>query len=382
MKNRLLIFLLFFFLILLSFTLSIFAPYHNWDMIGYIAASKAFETSDVKLLHDYTFSQLKTTVSDSEYIALTTGNQYRKIISANPAAFEEQLVFYQIRPIYTSSIYLLSKVGLKIGFATHLISGISIGISLLLVYFLTIRFLSVPFALTIPLFLLLFRIPNLARYSSPDGLAFLAVITSIYLLITQRIFLLLFLLPLLLGIRTDLILFTIPLMVYIFLFYKYSRLWPVLSLIFSLIVYFFIAFFWKNPGWTTIFYFTFVEILPYPLSAPPELTINQYAIALVNGFKNHVINESFLVYLIGIIYSFFVVRDDIRKNIMRTICNPWLAIIVICSIYLTLHFFAFPIPEERFYSGYYFLCVFSFYALLNEKLELSRLTDSIRCCEQ
>ena len=88
-------------------------PMHNWDMIGYVAAAKSFEESDASALHDFTYRQLRESVTHKKYTSLASGkgDLYRETISEDPAAFAEQLPFYRIRPVYTGLIYLSTRRG-------------------------------------------------------------------------------------------------------------------------------------------------------------------------------------------------------------------------------------------------------------------------------
>ena len=183
-------------------------PLHNWDVLGYVAAAHSFEEKDPQALHKFTFDQVRKSVSDQTYKALASppGDEpqavYRRTMSKNPYAFYEQLQFYQIRPVYTGSIYLLSKLGVNIVYATHLISGIAVVVGIMILYLLCKAFLAGPFVYLAPFFAIVFGALDLVRYSTPDGLAFCAVITSAYLFLKDNKMWLLLLFPIMIGIRT------------------------------------------------------------------------------------------------------------------------------------------------------------------------------------
>jgi hypothetical protein len=69
--------------------------------------------------------------------------------------------FYQIRPLYTGSIYLLYKLGIDIGFATHIVSGIAVAMALVLLYIMSFSILGHPFSYAVPFFTLIFGVPDL-----------------------------------------------------------------------------------------------------------------------------------------------------------------------------------------------------------------------------
>ena len=269
-----------------SLALSVYKPYHNWDMIAYIAAAKSFEEGDLESLHSFTYDQLRHSVTDAEYEEMTTGSDYKHAINTDSSALNEQLPFYKIRPVYTGFIYLLYKTGVNIGFATHIISGVAIVVAVAILYLISISFLARPLIFAVPLLAIIFGILDLARLSTPDGLGFLACILSVYFYLKKYNTLLLIVLPIMIGIRTDLILFTAPLLFFVFVFEKSYRFEVVLSIFISVAIYIGIITYFKNPGWSTTFYFSLVKLLTHPISIPPTLTAQNYFYALFYGNSN------------------------------------------------------------------------------------------------
>ena len=160
--------------------ISIYKPYHNWDMIGYIAAAKSFEEDNIFEIHSFTYENVKMSVSEDRFTQLISGH-FRYVMFTDPLSFEEVLTFYQIRPLYNILIYALFKIGVPIAFATHFVSAVAVFFALIILYFLSRSFLPKPFRLFIPLWAVGFGVFDLARYSTPDGLAFFAYILSTYL---------------------------------------------------------------------------------------------------------------------------------------------------------------------------------------------------------
>ena len=98
--------LLYLFVALYALSLCVSRPIHNWDMIGYIAAAKSFETRDPATLHAFTYDSLRRAVTPDEYQALTTG-PFRAAVAASPDVLAEQIPFYRIRPLYNGLVYTL-----------------------------------------------------------------------------------------------------------------------------------------------------------------------------------------------------------------------------------------------------------------------------------
>jgi hypothetical protein len=367
--------LLFFLLATFALTLSVYKPYHNGDMIHYIAAAKSFEERDAKSLHSFTYEQLRNSVSDAEYEALLEAEAkgYWYVMSTDSSAFKEQLPFYQIRPVYTGIIYLFYKAGVNIVFATHIISGLAVVVAMVFLYLMSVSFLAKPLIYALPPLAIHFGLLDLARHSTPDGLAFLAVMVSAYLYLKKRIALLLILLPIVLGIRNDLILFTIPLLFFIFLFEKNKRWKAALSMLISIAIYTGIGAYWENSGWSTIFYFTLVQLLTHPISMPPTLTAQHYLHALFKGTKSLIVDKSFSLYVLVAAYCLYLIKIHARPTSFIIAAKSSSAVLaVVCLIFVVSHFVAFPVAWERFFCAPYLIGAFSLLVMMTDYWKASK----------
>jgi hypothetical protein len=356
---------------------SVYKPYYNWDIIGYIASAKSFEQQDIELLHSFTYDQLRNSLSAEKYEELTqeNGSGYRHSISTDPSAFKEQLPFYQIRPVYTGMIYLLYKIGVNIVLATHLISGFAVVVAIAFLYLMSVSFLPKPFIYAIPPLAVIFGVLNLARYSTPDGLAFLAVIVSVYLYLKARFNLLLILLPIVVGIRTDFILFVIPLLFFIFALNKCNVWKTALSTFMSVAIYFGVGAYWGYPGWSTTFYFTLIQILTHPISMPPKLTVKDYFhILFIQSRILILYNEVFILYMIIAAYSLFLIKINAKtKSVLITFkSSPSAVLAVVCLFFVVSHFLTFPVAWIRFFSAPYLIGAFSLLSMVTDYLKSSQ----------
>ena len=349
-----------------AFRASVYKPFHNWDMIMYVAAAKSFEERDVKSLHTFTYDAVRSSVSEAKYESLIQG-EYRHAIRTDPSAFNEQLPFYQIRPVYNGLIYLLYKAGIDIGFATHLISGVAVVVALAVLYLLSVSFLGRPSIYAVPFLVVIFGVTDLARYSTPDGMAFLAIIFSAYLYLKQRILLLLIFLPIMLCIRTDLILFAVPLLLFILAFWKGFRKKAVLSMLMSVLVYVVSGAYWENPGWSTIFYFTFIQRLSHPLSTPPTLTVYHYLYVLFDGIRALPNNRTFALYGLFSAYALYIIINRTkREDLFHVFHFPPIVMSVVCIMFVIGHFLFFPVAWDRFLSGPYLIGAFSLLVMMTD----------------
>jgi hypothetical protein len=289
------------------------------------------------------------------------------------------LPFYQIRPFYTGTIYFLYKLGVDIAFATHIISGISVAIALFLIYLLSIKFLKNLFAYAIPFLVLAFGIPDLAKVSTPDGMAFFAVVLISYLYLKRRFLILISILPILLCIRTDLILFTIPLLCFILLQSKKLRNKTVISIACSVCLYIAIGAYWSNSGWATIFYFTLVEISTHPISVPSSLTTHHYVAVLIRGINTLINNHKFLLYVSVFICSFAIIlKRSKQKSLLFVLNYPPAILSIVCFIFIISHFILFPVAWDRFFLGTYLVGFFSWLIMVAEYVDAPS-SSNVRC---
>lgn len=365
---------LFIFIILAIFTLysSVNNPYHNWDMIGYMAAAKSFEEQNIEALHTFTYQMLEKSVTPAEYLALTRDDGYRTEISTDTSAFQEQLPFYQIRPLYTAMIYLLYKVGVNIALATYLISGIAAALGILLLFLIAKSCLSDLLSYVLAGSLVLFKVFDLARYSTPDGLAFLGIILAVYLYVRKKGKVLICLLPILLTIRTDLVLFTIPMLVVLYM-HGITKKWEtVISALFSIVIYWGIGALTGNPGWATTFYFTMVEYLAHPISQPPTLTTGIYFHSLLKGLKHLIKNPRFLLYVITVFSSIILsVKFSQNKPMRKILASPAAGLLLVSCFYIGSHFVIFPVSWDRFFTTAYITGVLACLWIINDFIKIS-----------
>jgi hypothetical protein len=355
--ERLLTALMFSLLAAFALILSTYKPFYNWDVVAYVAAAKSYEETDIKSLQSFTYDQLQHSVPDANYALLTQGS-YGSVVSSDPSAFKEMLPFYQIRPVYTAFIFLFYKAGVNITFATHIIPAIAVVIALVFLYILSVSYLEKPFIYAVPPLALFFGVLDLARFSTPDGLAFLAVILCAYLYLKKHITLLLILLPIALGIRMDLILFAMPLLFSIFVFEGTKRWKPILSAVTSVAIYIAIGSYWKGAGWSTFIY-ALVHKPTHPLSMPSIPTLQDYFYALFLGTGNLINNKPFILYVVLVGFWLYLIKNQEKAASMVSVLkSPFVTLGIVCLVFVVSHFIAFPVGEDRYFDAAYLLTAF------------------------
>lgn len=356
-KNFIYIYYLFF--IIGIATVAILKPHFNWDMIGYVASALHFKYSNIEELHKVVYEGLKNNMNSKTFFELTdSGNVYRQTMATNPHLFAQQLPFYEIRPIYNGLIYILYKLGINIFSATYYISVASTIIAIVVILKTFLAKVDSVLLLLIPVALMSFGLLSLAEYSTPDALTFMALALFANFFVKSKENLILILLPILVLLRTDLVIFSILYLLYYLYLHKkhYAKIF--LSGVISLFFYIAVNKIAGNYGWSTIFYFTLVHQINNPADLNLVVSLKDYVHAFAAGVYLALSDYRFLAYLLILsLNSILVVRFHKRLkeiNIIRFF-------ILIPLIYIIIHFLLFPVTWFRFFIGFYF---FNFIATL------------------
>src|SRR5438552_5538098 len=157
-------------------------PLYNWDMLPYTDLILRMDHHNAQEAHYLTYDLTKKNIPSKNFQQLTdSSNVYRFKMLSDPAAFNEQLPFYVIKPLYTGLAYLFYKLGVSLPQATLVPSFISyLLIGFLLFYWLRI-YLSLPITFVISLLIMLSSpLIEVAKLSSPDCLSAFLLLSSFY----------------------------------------------------------------------------------------------------------------------------------------------------------------------------------------------------------
>jgi hypothetical protein len=356
--------------------MSIQKPELNWDAIAYVAAAKAMETNRPEQIHDFAYRRyqeaVKSKTRDSSAEPLTDDDKsYRRVMQDNTDAFMENVRFYQIRPAYTGAVLGLYKVGVQPVLATYLISAVSAFWGIGVTFLIARSRMTLPFLLALPPLALSFKLRAIASASSPDALAFLGMMICAYLFVKERKELLA-VLPLLLSIRTDLAIFVVLLLGYLFMFGPYKKRWVAVSFAATVLIHEFLQWHYNYPGWTSVFYVTLVKHVIHSLSPPPTLTIWQYVAVLLRGVARAANDSAFTLYAVVAILSAWLLFS--QKPIGSLMHSKMHVLLVLSAAYVGVHFVLFPVVWERFFLGAYMLSGIAFFSLLSERLAADAAT--------
>jgi len=311
-------------------------PSHNWDMIAYIATAYNYAGVGGERLLQATLAETKAEVTPSEYQELTTSNDYRRTVSEDTTALEENINFYSVRPLYIVGLRIL-KDYLAIPYArgTYIISSIFAALSVLTLYFIFCPMNYVQLAL-FPAIIVTTGFVGLARSSTPDALAtFLALLGLWGVARASKLTVLIaFILP---YARPDYIILSVLMSIHTYL--VVSRRWGVFSLITSFASYAIIMKFTNGYGWLTAFNFAFINVTPFPAKMVISRNLGDYVKPYYVCAKNF-LDSAFFIPLAATCllaighYSISTTRAQI---------------FVISVAFFLLHLLVFPSYDPRFF---------------------------------
>lgn len=345
--NRIIIIVTAFFV----FFVGILWPYYNFDMIGYVASSYYKDGLRGIELSEKTYNDIKNEVSKEMFETLTKKpDGYIDTVYNNPSSLEQHIPLYSIRVAYIELMRTMKIFGISYPKATYYISAFFSSVSVIILGFLLIRS-NLPM-FTLPVIVLTTGYSDIAKLSTPDALACFFSLAAIILSLNRKkmVFLVSALLPLM---RTDLLILSILLMLHWFL--NSEKLYSLISLGFSTLIYFILNFLNGNYGWITLFNFTFIGISPFPADITISNRINDYLWPYINTLVVLQNIPQLLIYFLSI---YLLVPKVLNKKAPEGVCE----LFVIPLSYVVIHLALFPVYDNRFFA---FSSSIMFFGLLN-----------------
>ncbi len=347
-------------LVLLAF--SVLRPYHNWDMIAYAACARSFQVHDREVLHATTYAELERSVPADTYRVLTSG-PYRQTVSEDAEAFAQQLPFYQIRILYNALVFLLATTGVSVFLATHLVSALAAIAGLWVVLLVFRPYVNTYLLFLVPPFAVVFGLLDVAKYGTPDGLAFLVVCLMACFLVRQNRGVLI-VLPLSVLVRTDLIVLAILVAFYLVFVIRQWRFAAIVSLATAVAGYALVNAAYGHYGLSVTYYMTFVEAVAYPADAGIGIGLRDYLAILAGNARGILTNAAFLVFImVSVLIAAKTIgrMADLEGKTMKSL----LFVFVLSFVYVIVHIVVFPEIEERFFVGQYVLSLVVLFSLLS-----------------
>ncbi len=346
-------------------------PFYNWDLIGYVGASYARETAEATAAQARTYHDVQRAVPAETFrrLALDTSNDYRYAVAHDTTAFADQMAYYGIKPIYVALIELLAHVGASRVFASYAISAVCAAIAVGLLFVIARGRIAPPLLYAPPLLAVVFGVPAIARSSTPDGLALLAIVGAAALFLQGRHTALCATMPLTVGIRPDLLLFAVPLLVAVAVANPSRRIPVAVSAAACLVVLVIID---LIVGWPGAMYVTHVEPMAHSLSQMPTLTAGGYLRTLLDGLYYLPGDAAFVLFLLLESYG---IRMALRTRVEGAgRWSGWRALVAVSGTYVALHFLLYPVAADRFFAGAYLVSALGLLIGMSEWLPALRRT--------
>jgi hypothetical protein len=363
------------FLVLFAFVLVgfyLFRPHHNHDMTGYVGSVIAFGEDDPATIHRKTFETLRSQTPEHRFTRLSGRAEDSatavRILGSDPLSFREALRFYQVRVAYTGLVFFFHRCGFDLVFASHLVSALSVFATLILLGFLFPGQPAFPYHLLIPPFFIACGAHDLARLSTPDALGTLCW-TLVFCLVFRRKMASLLLLPLLVLVRNDYILFIILLGIALW-FLKMFR-WP--HLVASLLATFTLqaavnAHFETFGAIEVLNYLKHMDYMPFPVREGIDLTARDY-LSLLSGAVASTLDPCqntvyFFLSSYGLIACLRLFRPiDSGASAPASIDGIfWIS--TACLLYIAGHVVVFPFFLDRYFMFIYLITACSLARLL------------------
>jgi len=316
-------------------------PWHNWDMIGYAGVAHERALREPDELHLRVFADLQSWASPDGWRQLTRADDFRRTVATDPEALQELLPLYRNKPLYLATVRAMVTAGMDVFAALHLLSALCAAIGLWLV---AAAFPRMPVAATLalPPLAALAGLVTVSRIATPDAMALAGVALAVLLMVrrSRALAIVLALLPLL---RPELIVFSM--LASLWWAMRGERVWALAGAVVAGALFVATKQFAGSYGWERLFWFTFVEVSPYPARLEPDLSLAFYLKRVAIGMKLWLMQREFWVLAATLALLVWRYR---RGGMWR---SPS-AVAALCALATaSAVFFAFPLTEARFIAG-------------------------------
>jgi len=316
-------------------------PWYNWDMIGYAAVVEATTVRDPATLHAAVFSGLREWAPPDRWSELTTSDAFRRTVAGDPASLEELLPLYRNKPLYTALVRAMVTAGMNVYAALYLLSALCGALGLWMV---AVAFPRMPTAATLalPPVAALAGLVTVSRIATPDAMAFAAVALAALLMVrhSRALALVLALMPL---VRPELVVFSM----FAALWWAASggRVWAAVAALCAGVAFVAAKHLAGGYGWERLFWFTFVDVSPYPARMAPDLSVAFYLKRVAIGVKLWLVQREFWVLALAL--GWFSWRHCRRGAVPSA--GPAAALCALGTAAAV--FLLFPLTESRFIAG-------------------------------
>jgi hypothetical protein len=354
-----------FFIFLIMIFYACYQPFakfqYNWDIVGYAASAYYPDFNKTSELRAFTYQSLRENMPSESFQMLISAQEnkadiYRKTVYSDDQSFEQQLPFYRIRVLYNSIIHVMNSSGINIVLAVKLIGALSVIAAVIMIYLSMVQWVSSAYLLIIALLFKVYHVFDLPKLATPDALAFTFFTATALAYFKRKFDFLLVLLPFLILVRTDFIIYAALMLSWLVLDRTISRIRILLSAFLCVGLYFGVGVYSGNMGWSKVFIFTFLDLSPYPLSSIRLLTVDDYSAIFLSGVRGAFVSKTFCAFLLFLLFFVVKLTIDMNNCLKKPHFNCFYGgYVLICFLYVLLHFIAFPVVWDRFFSGPYLM---------------------------
>jgi len=349
-------------------------PFYNWDMLPYTALILKMDHHNINEAHALAYKLVKENVPAKNYRQLTdSSHAYRNKMFINAEAFNNQLPFYVVKPLYITLSYLFFKSGIDLPQATQFPSLISYLLTGLLLFHWLSIYLRLPATFVVSLLVMVSPpLIEVAKTASPDCLSAFFLLASFYFIIEKPLLGIAFIL-MALSVFTRLDNFLncfiiLSAITFSGRWHKRISFTNFLFLTFLLVLcYFLTGLIAKKYGWSIFFYNDFAGRLHPAYGTEEHFSFASYARLMYEHVLSG-INHSHLALFLALLFLGYN-KITPFKNLSF---DQLFALLI--PLILLLRFILYPDISDRFYIAFYLVIII----LLAKKLNSSMPTQQVK----
>ncbi|MFK7861169.1 MAG: hypothetical protein AB8B64_20295 [Granulosicoccus sp.] len=359
--------------------MSYLMPLNSWDLLGHLGSAFALDRGETDMsLMALSYAEAALHMDKGSFDELVSGNAERLVWSSDPESFRQLLPFYAPRILVTGPAFLANEAGVSPLLTMRAMSSFWAAAALLIGAVAFKSLLPKHTWLVVPLIGLFSGLLEVARFEGADALACFTFVTFCFFYIngSRWALLLIVVMPLT---RSDTVIMSCLATVVCFLTIPRARVTTVAAGLLAAVVYFSVNSYFENYGWAKQFYVVNIQYLTHPADANVTVTLGNYISALLNGLITLIYDKTFIGFLIvALLILIFATTGIIRSTakawlgrsdqILRIYCLSLLS-----TLFLILHYFAFPHVLTRYFAGEYFILLLCGLALLKLEPQGNRL---------
>jgi len=351
-------------------------PHDQWDMLGYAASVVSLDSDNPTTVHARVYDEFKEYATPESIHDLTASSNYRIVMHTDAEAFWQHIPYYKIRVLYIAFVTILSKAGLGMFSAMHLLNVLFFSAGFLLIFGSLRHKVHSLFWIVSPLMVYqLGQNLHTFRAIGVDAIAFFWVaLTCVGFLRNSR-----WLFPILalsVLVRTDLIIHVLIVFAAVCWLKPDRATMKRASLYFmvTLLLYLGVNHWAGNYGWSTVFYFVFVSNMS---ATHPEVYSN-YSIELKDLISAYFSNKwisPWLFAAIGcsvlswLLFQFTRHTEKTNDKFSET-TRRFVLIGGIGVAYVILHYLLFPAVYIRFFVGHMIFMMLALFGVCTHLLRI------------